>query len=100
MSVANKALEQDKEIPEGDDGSFVILENVTSQKSGEEDDWMVKHYIMVLQTITQKSSSAILPATNIKASANPAVKVIPNAPCDSANCFLYENAGRSKPQTV
>jgi hypothetical protein len=32
MSVANKALEQDKEIPE---------ENVTSQKSGEEDDWMV-----------------------------------------------------------
>jgi|TARA_B110001454_G_C12685757_1_gene420087 hypothetical protein len=74
MSVANKALEQDKEIPEGDDGSFVILENVTSQKSGEEDDWMVKHYIMVLQTITQKSSSAILPATNIKASANPAVK--------------------------
>jgi hypothetical protein len=41
MSVANKALEQDKEIPEGDDGSFVILENVTSQKSGEEDDWMV-----------------------------------------------------------
>jgi hypothetical protein len=86
MSVTHKALVQDKEIPEGDNSSFIILENVTSQKSGEEDDWVVTNKasmdkaLMVLLTITLKSSSAILSATNIKASANPAVRVTPNTP--------------------
>jgi hypothetical protein len=72
MSVANKALVQDKKIPESDDGSFVTLENVTSQKSGEEDDWVVTNKasmdkaFMVLQTITLKSSSAIPPSNQLQ----------------------------------